>query len=356
MNTDRMIIILISIGILYLVITSVVDVSTIFKKRENVTEPTVLGIKSDQIGNYYIYMYDILTKETTTIASNKAGLFNPFIYKNKVVYTSYQNGNGDIYLYNIDSGETKEITSNPYNQDLARIYGDIIVWDDSRSEYEKGSRVTNKQDIYMYDLNKGVESAVIKTGLPDRFPDIYGDIIVAEIYLRGIYGNVYIYNITSGELKGVTSNPTGHEHIRIYKNKIVWYTQSPCDIHMYDLSTGETMRLTNVSGCEIYPNIHENVVVYQRTLSGNNSDIYAYDLNTKREIQITNTPEFSETLPDIYDDKIAFVRMYSPDKMDIFVYDLNTGREIKIRSPSDFNHGPEIYGDKVVWTAFDVSK
>jgi len=353
MNTDKKIIILIFIGILYLGITSVVDISTIFKGEG---KPTILGVRSDQISNYYIYMYDISTGKITTIASNKAGLFNPSIYNNRVVYTSYENGNADIYLYDIETGETRQITSDPYDQDSARIYKDIIVWDDSRSGHEKGSRVTNKQDVYMYDLRKGVESPLIKTRLPDRFPDIYENTIASEIYLKGIYGNVYVYDPLSNKLDEITSEPRGHERPRIYKNRIVWYTLDTYDIYVYDLSIGETIRITNTSERELYPNIYENMIVYHRTLSGNNSDIYAYDLNTNKEIRITNTLEFSETSPDIYDDKIAFVRMYSPDKMDIFVYDLNTGREIKIGSPSDFNHGPEIYGDKVVWTAFDVSK
>ncbi len=102
--------------------------------------------------------------------------------------------------------------------------------------------------------------------------------------------------------------------------------------------------------------IHGNMVVYQRIMSDDNSDIYAYDLNTKSEIPITSTSGLYETTPDIYDDKIAFIRMYSPDKMDVFVYELNTNREVRVGSPSDFNQDPEIYGDKIVWSGFDVSK
>lgn len=344
-------IILIAIGILYLIVTSMVDFSTFFKRGE---ETTVLGVKSDQISRYYVYMYDISTGKVTTIASNEEGLFKPSIYDNRVVYTSYENGNGDIYMYDIATGETKQITSDPYDQDVARIYGDAIVWDDSRSEHAKGSRATDRQDVYMYNLSGGVESSVIRTRLPDRFPDIYENSILVEIYLEGAYGNIYVYDLLANNLEGITSEPFGHDQPRIYKDKIVWYTLDTFDIYVHDLSTAETRKLTEESGREMYPNIHENMVIYQR-LSANKSDIFAYDLYTQEEIQVTDTLEFSETTPDIYDNKVVFVRMYSPEKMDVFVYDLATRTETRIESPSDFKHGPEIYGNRVVWAAFDVS-
>jgi len=163
--------------------------------------------------------------------------------------------------------------------------------------------------------------------------------------------------MTSGKLREITTEMRGHERIKIYKNRIVWYARYPnLDIYMHDLSTGKNVKLTNSSGRVLHPNIYENMVVYPRASSGGKFDIYVYDIDTKRESQITNTPEFSETMPDIYGNKIAFVRMYSLDKTDIIVYNMDTGEEIEVGSPSDFNYGPEIYGDKVVWSAFDVLK
>jgi beta propeller repeat protein len=354
MNTNKKIVILISVGILYLIVTSMVDIPSIFESKENLTGPTILGVSSDQISSYHIYLYDISAGRMTTIASNSAILLNPSIYEDRVVYTSYENGNGDIYMYDISTGETKQITSDPYDQDSARIYEDVIVWDDSRSEHEKGSRVTDKRDIYMYDLGTGVESLLIKTNLPDRLPDIYGDVVVYEVYLKGIYGNVNLYRLSTGRSEEITSKLSGHEYIRIHKDKIVWYSTDTQDIFLHDLSTGETTRLTDTLESETYPTIYENTVVYPRSLSEKNSDVYAYDLNTGEEIRITDTPDFVEKLPDVYGNRIAFVRMYSLDKMDVIIYSMDTGKEVRVGSLSDFNYGPEIYGDKVVWSAFDI--
>lgn len=359
MNTNKVAVILILIGVLYLIITSLVDVSTIFTggdEKENVTGMSIIDVSSDQISDYHIYLYDTSTRKISTIASNKAGLFNPAIYDNRVVYTSYENGNGDIYYYNIDTDSVKQITSDPYEQDLAKIYGDIIVWDDSRSGYVEGSRFLDKQDIYMYDLNSGIESAIIKTGVPDRSPDVYADIITCEVYLKGIHGNVYFYNMTSDELKEVTTGLNGHERVKIHENRLVWYTRYPSDIYTHDLSTGETTRVTNSSGRMLHPSIYGDFIVYPWASSGSKFDLYVHDLKTHSTIQITKTPDFSETLPDIHGRRIAFVRMYSLDDMDVIVYNLDTGEEITVGSPSEFNYGPEIYGNKVVWSAFDVSK
>ncbi len=350
---NRTIIILIFAGIFYLVVTAVVDFSTIFGDEEE--EPIVLGVGSSQISNYYIYMFDLSTRKLTTVASNKKGLFNPAIYDNTVVYTSYEEDNGDIFVYDILSGETEQLTSDPYNQDMARIYEDIVVWDDSRIGRETDSRALNKQDVYMFNLSSGIELPLIKTRLPDRYPDIYGDTVVSEIYIQGAYGNVYVGYLSPPTLKEITSDHVGNERPRIYANKVVYYAVKTYDIYVYDLSTKETVRVTDTSEHEDYHNIYENRIVFQRILSEDNTDIYVYDLNTREEICITDTSGFRETSPDIHGSTVVFIRMYSPDKMDILAYDLDEGREIIIGSPSDFNQYPEIYGNKVVWSAFDVS-
>ena len=357
---NRMIFALILLGIAYLLVTSVVDMSpsTPLQNESDGTEkPIFSGIDSSKITDYYIYLYDISTGNITTVVSSKSILINPSIDNNRVVYTSYQNGNADIYLYDIETKETKQITFDPYEQDMARIHGDNIVWHDARNAHTEGSRVINEHDIYRYDLSTGKEDAVIRSGVPDRRPDVYGDLIIAEIYLRGMYGNIYAYNISSGELKPITSELQGHEQNRIYGNLLVWYHNSLLQVYMYDMTTGYTTKITGADGnYGVYPNIYMNKIVYSKGLFSDQFDIYVYDLVSEEEKQITNTPGIVEILPDIYENMIVYTREESADKRSIHLYDLKTEKELDVKSPSEFNHAPEISGDNVIWFAFDVSK
>jgi len=136
----------------------------------------------------------------------------------------------------------------------------------------------------------------------------------------------------------------------------VWYGRGIFDIYAHDLSTGKTIRLTDTPEHERFLNIYENMVVYPRSFSDTNYYIYVYDLDAGEEIRITDTPEFIEKSPDIYGNRIVFGRTESQATTEIIVYNLDTNEEMKIDSPSDFNYGLEIYGDKVVWSAFDVSE
>ena len=72
----------------------------------------------------------------------------PEIYGNLIVYTnSYSNGSSDIYMYKISTARTTRITIST-SAFGPSVYGDKIVYADSRSDPEYGE----VRDIYMYDL------------------------------------------------------------------------------------------------------------------------------------------------------------------------------------------------------------
>jgi len=83
-----------------------------------------------------IIMYDISTKKITTI---KSGIGEFEIYSNRIVW----NNNSNIYMYDISTKKETQISTSG-SAGSSAIYGDRIVWDDSRNE---GS------DIYMATLS-----------------------------------------------------------------------------------------------------------------------------------------------------------------------------------------------------------
>ncbi|RLI93386.1 MAG: hypothetical protein DRO89_00030 [Candidatus Altiarchaeales archaeon] len=360
MVRKRTIIVFIFLGIAYIGITSVVDLPKIimpeFRLAENTTEPVFLGVDSKQISDYYIYMYDISTKKITTLVSNKAGLFSPSIDDNRVAYISYSDNGPDIHVFDIATGEVKQITSDPYEQDRPQIYKNRVVWEDDRSKYAKGSRVTNILDIYMYDLITDEEIPLITTQLKEMFPEIYGDIVVCEIYSDIAHERIYFYNISSKELKEITSSSQMMGSPKIYMNTVAWTTLlAGGDIFIYDLATGKKMQITDSVENEFDIDIYRNRIVYAKGFFDSGLDIYMYDIGSGVETRITNTPNNLERMPKIYKDIIVYVRREG-EYSNIYLYDLKTGEEVRIESPSKFNYLPDIWEDKIVWMAFDISK
>ena len=74
-------------------------------------------------------MYDISTKKETRITSNGSAVgMNPAIYGDRIVWSDSRNGNEDIYMYDISTKKETRITN---HGSAGTIYGNRIVWPDS---------------------------------------------------------------------------------------------------------------------------------------------------------------------------------------------------------------------------------
>lgn len=107
------------------------------------------NISSDEqaLWNADIYMFSISAGEEMQISTDESLQIGPRIYGDRVVWTDTRNGSADIYMYNISSGEESQVIANLSSQEYPAIYEDTLVWVDMRSGYF---------DIYMTDL-AGVE-------------------------------------------------------------------------------------------------------------------------------------------------------------------------------------------------------
>ncbi|WP_240664302.1 hypothetical protein [Methanosarcina sp. MSH10X1] len=142
---------------------------------------------------------------------------------------------------------------------------------------------------------------------------------------------------TITETQITTSGSASDPHI--YGDRIVWQDDrnGNSDIYMYDLSTKRETQITT-NGSAHFPDIYGDRVVWQ------GDRIYMYDISTEKETQISTSG--SAHYPAIYEDKIVWGD-YSGGS-DIYMYDLSTEKETKI-STSGFAEMPDIYGNKIVW-------
>ncbi|MHB9004130.1 MAG: cell wall-binding repeat-containing protein [Coriobacteriia bacterium] len=197
-----------------------------------------------------------------------------------VVYKAEADGHTpDIWGYNVETGENFPICTAPGEQSNPSISGGRVVYSDDR--YDLNSSECN---IYMYDIATGEESVICSETGGQGNPYIYGDVIVW----------------TDGREDG----------------------NSGGDIYMYDLAVGEESVVCTAAGGQYAPTVDDRYVVWWDSRGGY-SDIYAYDLQTGIEVQVTDTGSYYEYGPAIYDHKVVYEKHGGPFSV-IEMTDLDT--------------------------------
>ena len=181
------------------------------------------------------------------ITLNNSEQLNPDIYQYglnhfAIVWQDNRNGNWDIYMYyqnhlgdgTWDVRYDVQITSKSGNNELPKIYDDVLVYQSDRN---------GNWDIFMYNLTTKVETQ-ITTDLTDQVScAVYDDIIVWQDWRNMWFTNpynslwiypgmdIYIYNLTSNTEEQLPLSEEACFSPAISKDQIVFYAEN------YDLAT-----------------------------------------------------------------------------------------------------------------------
>ena len=192
---------------------------------------------------------------------------DPAIYGNTVVCQVYKSGDWDIAIYdNIGGGGSPTILDVDGDQLLPVINGTKVVWQDNRN---------GNWDIYMYDTVTKVETPVATTPADQDFPAIYGNYIVWEEN-----GDIYLYTISSGNVRNLTNNPYKQYDPAIYGDNVVWSDKrnGRWDIYLYNISSSREFRVTSSAGEHYFPAIYDKTVVWTgKPTATVNEHIYKLD-------------------------------------------------------------------------------
>ncbi len=274
------------------------------------------------------------------LITNSATQTLPAIYGNNVVWGDSRNGNYDIYMYNLTTGGESQITSDTADQSYPDIYGNKIVWTDSRN---------GNDDIYMYNLTTGQTTQITTNTADQENPKIYGNKIVWSD-LRNISFDIYMYNLTTGQTTRITTDNADQGLAAIYGNKIVWRDDrngsSNEDIYMYNLTTGAESQITAIAGNQSFPDIYGNKIVWPDGRYGS-ADIYLYNLSTGFESRITTDTDL-QIFPRIYGNNIVWSDVRNSN-WDIYRYDISGNIESQVTNSSGDQYLATIYGNKMVW-------
>jgi TolB protein len=224
------------------------------------------------------------------------------------------------------------VTNNPSAQGNAAISGDNIVWIDYRN---------GDEDIYMTSSSTG-EIPICTSDGHQYNPAIFGNTIVWDSTMIHGLSDIYLWNPVIGERQLTNSNHANYPSI--YKDKIVWVENG---LRLYDLSTGQSQKISNDSILNYSPSIYEDKVVWEHWGEGLPPSIYGWDpINGERKL----TPDSSiyALYPKISGDNVVYCDRRNGN-FDIFLLNMISGEEKQITDNQADQILPSINEGNIVW-------
>ncbi len=212
-----------------------------------------------------LYAYNLASGEDRVITTPLSGP-RPAISGEWVVWTDSRGATTgkdaalDIYGYNLETGEERLIRANvSYTPTPPVVSGDWVVWVDLRGgEYA--------EDIYAYNLTSGEERAICTAKGLQHWPAISGDWVVwVDLRSGERHPGIYAHDLSSGEERVIRKDMDPFpSQPAISGELVVWKDFSDlgldsgavprtCEIHAYDLGSGEARVLGSAGGLGDWP-------------------------------------------------------------------------------------------------------
>ena len=277
----------------------------------------------------------------------------------------------DIYGYDPNTGQEIPICTNvPKDQADPAVSGDTVVWCDWRND--NGS--TSNADIYGFRLPAGDTSVQIaRHGSPSSqfaictapglqmFPAIFGNIVVWQDSrnMETSGWDIYGYDLATGEAFPVCTAPGNQTDPAISGSVVVWTDEramdtTGSDIWGLDLGRGEELAICVEAGSQSKSAIDGDLVVWEdwRNFDASGPDIYGRYLSVGRELKIC-AELGSQRHPSVSDSVVAWEDWRNDpgdnSNSDVYCYDLADGVERAVSTSEGHQYCPAISGDTIVW-------
>lgn len=266
------------------------------------------------------------------------------------VWQDQRNGNWDIYVANIsrEAASAIQITANSLNQERPRTDGRYVVWEDRQPD--------GTWDIWAKDLENAAPAfAVTATpGSDETKPVVYWPWVVYQSR-PGSQPNapwqLMVHNLLSGTTAAV--DPTNQNQIdaSVYGRQVVWQDFRDAgygEIYMKDLQTGQIKRITDNPGGQYYPVIFEQWIVWSDNRNGQ-FDLYGYNLKRQAEVRLTDTPE-DETRPYINGPWVAYMEDSAGEqKINLRLLNLSNLASIQLTNEASEKEKTAMASGKLLW-------
>ncbi|MDD1707268.1 MAG: hypothetical protein LUO81_03630, partial [Methanoregulaceae archaeon] len=183
----------------------------------------------------------------------------PDIWGDNIVWQTYEDDNTEIHILNLSTNQEERLTNDQVNQIKPKIWNNWIVW-------QEGIEGESDCSVHLYDLQTGnVTKLGDKASSSAKSPTIWGDRVVWDDSRNGSMGNhdIYLFNLTSGNETQITTDSYAQISPSIWDDRIVWIdNRDNSQIYLYDLNSGNETCITSGDFHRESPVIYGDNVVY----------------------------------------------------------------------------------------------
>jgi len=252
---------------------------------------------------------------------------------------------GDLWLVADSGGDARRITSHEGNEMIAKFNQDGSKLAFTAS-YDGG------RDVYVMDAQGGVPQRVTFhpafDSMVDWCPDGNAIVVGSNREYPSRAGELYRYSLDGGMpmklpldragLASVDPKHTGVAYNRIGREMRTWKRYEggmAQDIWVKDFATNEITKITEWDGTDNFPMWEGRTIYFSSDRQDGTLNIYAYDLDSKETVRMTDFTNFDVKYPSLGDGQIVF--QHGPG---LKVLNLSSGkvRDVAINIPSDRRH------------------
>lgn len=205
----------------------------------------------------HIVVYDLATGEQRRITREGVPRTQLDIDGRRMVWADKRNemgafyGDYDIYAYDLETDTEIEIAVAPGEQQSPTIDGDLVVWQDNRSNPELDGPRTgchncpdNRKDIYIYDFGTESSRPLVEDDWLKMTPVADGRRVVWIGFSGDKVGDLFVMDLDTGEIKRVTQTPDAESGPQLDRDRLLWTVRSDCDVIIID-ETGQQVTFDN---------------------------------------------------------------------------------------------------------------
>lgn len=262
----------------------------------------------------------------------------PWHHNHQVVYSEGTYADLDVYLFDLTTQQSTLICDAPQQQAPLYIWENTVMWSDGR---DYNPPTSEQFEVYSYDIQTQAEQQITQTGRLTALLRINSEYLLyvtnEDVPISGGFNLVLRHRVT-GDTVVLANYDSWWEGAGMSETHVSWVAHAPQEggsyksVYLHDIATGQTSLIqSTVPGRQFQTSTWGDWVVWQDDRNGP-WDVYAYQISTGVEQQLTTAELHDQTAPMVREDLVVWVDYrWSGEKheygvtCDLVIHDLQTG-------------------------------